>query len=355
MTPPADTLTDVVLDEIRALAAEPGAPAVRVLQIGAGPDGLTEALLDRLAGVAAPVEEYRCTDADEVALRRLRTAAGHPGFVRLTPLDVRTPLDGQGIVPGSYDLLVVPAGFAAEGGDRQAVRTVKAALARGALLVLHDGGERTESGREVLSTEGFTDIEVFGGAGSRVIAARSDGMVRRDTGGAEAAAASRAAAPAAPATPAVPAVPAVPVVPTAPAAPESVADQGRAVRQTVIETLADALGLAAGQVEPDVSFADFGLNSVSGVTFLHNLNAVLGTQLDSTVIFDHSSAERLAGHILAEGLVPAAVPQPLAVAATPPPAAVTPTPPPPSTVLAPVGSPCRPPAGPRPARKTAWR
>jgi 3-oxoacyl-(acyl-carrier-protein) synthase/acyl carrier protein len=281
MTPSADTLTDVVLDEIRTLAAEPGAPGVRVLQIGVGADGRTAALLDR---ITPPVEEYRCTDADDAALRRLGVA-GH-AWLRLDRLDPERPLDAQGVEPGSYDLLVVPDGFATAREQRQAVRRAKAALARDALVVL--GGP---TGSDVLTTEGFTDVAVLGADGAQVVVGRSDGLIRRDDEG-------------------------PPAAPPPAAPPPATTGRAREVRQVVSETLADALGLPAGQVEPDVSFADFGLNSVSGVRFLYSLNEALGIDLESTVIFDHSSAERLAAHILAEGLVaaPAAPAAPVAPA-----------------------------------------
>ncbi|MEV4517113.1 condensation domain-containing protein [Dactylosporangium sp. NPDC049525] len=301
MTPPADPLTDVVLDELRALAAEPGAPAVRVLQIGAGAAGRTAALLDRLGALAVPVEEYRCTDVDDAALRGLRAAVTDPGYLRLDRLDPRQPLDGQGVAPGSYDLLIVPDGFGAAGEYRRAVRTVKAALARDALLVLRDAAAGSEPGGAVLSTEGFTDVEVLGHGATRVLVGRSDGLVRRDAPDTGAPARTAGAAGAV-------------------RTPAPTGEHGRIVRQTVIDTLADALGLAAGQVEPDVSFADFGLNSVSGVRFLHSLNEALGTRLESTVIFDYSSADRLAAHILAEGLVAAPAPPAVTPARTPTPA-----------------------------------
>ena len=70
----------------------------------------------------------------------------------------------------------MPDGFAAAGEYRHAVRTVKAALARDALLVLPDAVAWPEPGRDVLATEGFIDVEVIGDGDTRVLVGRSDGL-----------------------------------------------------------------------------------------------------------------------------------------------------------------------------------
>lgn len=104
------------------------------------------------------------------------------------------------------------------------------------------------------------------------------------------------------------------------------------------------------EIEGGLAFADYGLDSILAVRLVHVLNEELGTDLSTDVVFDHSSADRLAAHLLAE-YGPAAAPAPV----PPPPAPPAPGPAPtrgvitaarPATADGPV--PAGPPTGPEP-------
>ena len=98
MTPPADPLTDVVLDRPArsppSRAPRPCACCRSARARTAGPRRCS-----RLGALAVPVEEYRCTDVDDAALRGLRAGVTDPGYLRLDRLDPRRPLDGRGSRP----------------------------------------------------------------------------------------------------------------------------------------------------------------------------------------------------------------------------------------------------------------
>ncbi|MEX3629148.1 MAG: SDR family NAD(P)-dependent oxidoreductase [Burkholderia sp.] len=72
---------------------------------------------------------------------------------------------------------------------------------------------------------------------------------------------------------------------------------GERVRAAILDSLAQALAIARDAVEPDVPFADYGVDSILGVGFVQQINGALGLALNTTVLFDHTTAERLAVHI----------------------------------------------------------
>lgn len=83
----------------------------------------------------------------------------------------------------------------------------------------------------------------------------------------------------------------------APQAPTATED---AVRAKVAEELCRRLDLLPTDIAPDRPFADYGLDSILCAGLVEGLNAALGTGLTITDIFDHSTIDRLAGHILLE-------------------------------------------------------
>ncbi|PJN35791.1 polyketide synthase [Streptomyces sp. CB02959] len=109
-------------------------------------------------------------------------------------------------------------------------------------------------------------------------------------------------APAAGAVPApVPEPVAVPA-PT-PAAPPSVAEPSNLdvlVPAVVREKIARALALEIDEIVGGLAFADYGLDSILAIRVVHQLNEALSLDLPTSVVFDHSTADRLTAHLLTE-------------------------------------------------------
>ncbi|MFJ8969403.1 SDR family NAD(P)-dependent oxidoreductase [Streptomyces anulatus] len=88
---------------------------------------------------------------------------------------------------------------------------------------------------------------------------------------------------------------------------------GERVARLVRAKIADVLVMPLDEIEGGLAFADYGLDSILAVRLVHVLNEELGTDLATDVVFDHSSADRLAAHLLAEyGPLAARTPVPTA-------------------------------------------
>ncbi|WP_406003970.1 SDR family NAD(P)-dependent oxidoreductase [Streptomyces sp. NBC_00987] len=82
------------------------------------------------------------------------------------------------------------------------------------------------------------------------------------------------------------------------AAPDVTRDEW--VAGTVRATIAQVLVMPPDEVDGGLAFADYGLDSILAVRLVHLLNEALRLDLSTGVVFDHSSADRLAAHLLAE-------------------------------------------------------
>ncbi|WP_439657532.1 SDR family NAD(P)-dependent oxidoreductase [Lentzea sp. HUAS TT2] len=83
--------------------------------------------------------------------------------------------------------------------------------------------------------------------------------------------------------------PSAPQPQAAPAAVPAAVD----VDGVVLAELAEILQMPVSEIERHRPFADYGLDSILGVSLVHRLNDVLGTSVDTTDLFDHGTFERL--------------------------------------------------------------
>ncbi|MFH8346373.1 SDR family NAD(P)-dependent oxidoreductase [Streptomyces sp. NPDC018045] len=94
-------------------------------------------------------------------------------------------------------------------------------------------------------------------------------------------------------------VAAAPVIPAPPAAPAPAEPLDERVARVVREKLARALAMEEDEIDGALAFADYGVDSILGVRLVHELNEALALDLSTSVIYDHSSADRLTAHLLA--------------------------------------------------------
>ncbi|PVC81635.1 non-ribosomal peptide synthetase [Streptomyces sp. CS090A] len=305
----ADFFNDVTAGAVRAEVDVRGG-GTRMLEIGAGTGSTSERIFARLAG--RDVAEYRYTDISKAFLIDAeRRMAGQVPYVSFSTFDVEREPGTQGLEPGRYDIVIANNVLHATQDIVQAVRHAGALLRPGGVLVLNelarndwwshltfgllDGwwrftdGRRIQGGpalssdawREVMRECGFDTVDMLAeparDLGQQVLLARAGSPVPRRDG--------------------------------RPATSGSVEER---VRAAVERILAETLKLTEDELAADKPFADYGLDSLTGVSLVQRLNESLGTDLDPSVLFENPSVRRLTRFIVDEegATVEAAVPLP---------------------------------------------
>uniref|UniRef100_UPI001F2C458E beta-ketoacyl synthase N-terminal-like domain-containing protein n=1 Tax=Tychonema sp. BBK16 TaxID=2699888 RepID=UPI001F2C458E len=291
---------------------------VRILEIGAGTGGTSQVVFERLRSQAASIQEYAYTDISRSFLMHAQERFGaQVPYLRCELFNVEQALEGQAIVPGSYDIVIAANVLHATRDMGVTLRHAKALLRSGGLLVLNeisqfslythltfgllDGWWRFEdeavriagtpalspaSWQRVMEGEGFRAVQfpaqAAHGLGQQVVVGQSDGMIRVAA--------------------ATPLHTVTARVSTAVRRSEgrAVDEQREAqVRRTIAEAIAVTLKLSPDRVDVDEPFADYGLDSILGVNAVRLIAERLGIELRATVLFDYRTVAKLAAHILA--------------------------------------------------------
>jgi rhizoxin synthesis polyketide synthase/nonribosomal peptide synthetase RhiB len=341
----ADYFNNALAESVAAwiglrVEAQPEAK-LRILEIGAGTGGTTAAVLEKLGPWKANLGEYCFTDLSAAFLARAEEVWGtqHP-YLRTRRLDAELSPDAQGLETGAYDIAIAANALHATRSIREALRNTKAALKRNGLLALSEISQKTlflhltvgllegwwrcedaalrvsgcpalraETWAKVLAQEGFGPVvlpaRTAKEAGQQVILAESDGVVRRRRStspepavpreGGDRSLATGTASEASPRRPPE-------VDGSVPRAAPSDGEGGVAraeehVRATILDRLAKSLKVSADALDGDDAFANYGVDSISGVQLIQSLNEALGIELTATDLFDHGSVNRLTAHI----------------------------------------------------------
>ena len=316
-----------VLDVVAA--STPAGRTLRVVEIGAGTGGTTSALLPALP---AGKTRYHLTDVSDLFLDRARGRFARFPFVEYRRLDVDQDLGQQGFPPESFDVVVAANALHASSNLRLAMRRVRGLLAPGGLLVLIESTThlawfdmttgliegwqhfsddlRTDNPLlppdawiRALKEEGFEAADAWPRAGSMACELGQHVIVARMAG--EPFGAIEAATPIAPVSNGVFDSPTV-VTESADSikqrlhdAPsgERVAILRDLVRERVMRILKLAPADAPGRYD---RLMDVGLDSLMAVQLRNQLTEALGLDrpLPASLMFDHSTIEALAEHLL---------------------------------------------------------
>ena len=315
----------LVVEQVRARRTADAGTPVRVLEVGAGTGGTTTAVLAALAPYGDAVE-YVFSDLSPAFVRaaRARYAADYP-FVRFTALDIEAEAAAGHTAEGGYDVVLGTNVLHATARLSRTLTHVKRLLRGGGVLVATEGtrplrqlalvfglttgwwlsedpeqrlprsplaGER--QWRDVLAVCGFRQIST--GAPDTgampgyqsVLAAVSDGLVPVATSGA------------------VRAEP--PRMPAAARTADDCADgaqDGELARVTAV--FARVLEMESGDIDPDLTYENYGVDSLVLMELTRALEEEYGPQ-PATLLFERITVRRLAAHLAADSR--AGVPSP---------------------------------------------
>lgn len=326
-----DVLAETLIASIEQIATDKQRE-IRILEIGAGTGGTTAKLL--LALQRFPIAEYCYTDVSRAFLMYAEKNF-QSQFPALTTalFDVTKPLAAQAIRPGHYDFAIAANVLHATPDIRETLRNTKAALKNQGVLLLNEIATWSvfnhltfgllegwwlhediavrmpgspalapEKWREVLSAEGFESIlfpaEETHGFGQQIVAAASNGWTRQrvvkhvsslgsvgveytDSMALDVAATQKPRMAAA-------------ISPSPERNDQRIIDH---VRQLIIEKLSEALRLNAALIRNDTPFADYGVDSIIGVNFVHTISEVLQIELETTSLFEYSTVDQLTEYI----------------------------------------------------------
>nr|DAC82021.1 TPA_exp: polyketide synthase [uncultured bacterium] len=307
---------------------------LRILEIGAGTGGTTSGLLAKFRPYGAYIEEYCYTDVSHAFLRHAeeKYAPGNP-FLRTQIFDVGKPIADQKIKADHYDLVIATNVLHATKNIRQSLRHIKATLRKHGLLLLNEQSMNSlfahltfglldgwwlyedetlripgcpcvypETWANILKDEGWDPVlfpaQSVHAAGQQIVVAESDGIVRQPVH-------CSTEEPADQQSPAI----ITKTVATDIALPdrrrkrepEKESGQGlhACVSRTILEEVSKSLNIPEGEVAHKLPFSEYGLDSILGIRFVKNLNDRFGIEMNTTVLFDQPSVERLTNHIMA--------------------------------------------------------
>ncbi|MQX35684.1 SDR family NAD(P)-dependent oxidoreductase [Roseospira navarrensis] len=312
------TVADAAAAEVRRRLAKDPQARLRILEIGAGTGGTSEAVFEALEPLRHAVAAYCYTDVSRAFLIHAeRTYADRVPGLRTALLDLEQPLAGQDVEPGAHDLVIAANVLHATADMHQTVSLVRETLAPdGVLLVnetsmatlfthvtfgLLDGWWRvTDPARRIPGTPALTPESwrmVLEGCGLAWVAGSSEAERRLGQQIIAARAVGGIAAPDAQVHP--------------------IRARTGTLRDAVVGTLAETLNCAPGAIALDQSFADMGLDSILGAEFVHRLRQRLGIPFDHTRLFDVATVAQLEAFLAAEHPGMASGPDPAPVPAAP--------------------------------------
>ena len=338
-----EVLANTVIAYIHERQAH-GAEALRILEIGAGTGGTSAMLLAKLRELHGhPVREYCYTDISRGFLLHGEQVYGAANpFLTCRLFNVEEPLANQAVPAGAFDVVIAANVLHATSNIRRSLRNAKAALKKHGLLLLIEMSANTlfshltygllegwwayddaelrlpgcpalspQSWHAVLEAEGFQAIfsptDHVIDLGLQVIVAESDGVVYQHRRPFRLKPVARMPEHIARETD-KPLPDRQTIQANAVVFPQDMARSAQAhdgmveayVRDTIIQQLSNSLKIDRAKIVADEPFADYGIDSLTGVHIVQVLNTILKTDLETISLFDYSTVNALTGYIMAQ-------------------------------------------------------
>ncbi|WP_440217106.1 SDR family NAD(P)-dependent oxidoreductase [Chromobacterium piscinae] len=321
-------VAETVASRVRESIGEAPSRKVRILEIGAGTGGTSAVVLEKLSEFAAYIDEYGYTDLSTAFLRHAeREYAGRYPFIKCHIFDAGSPPEEQGLSCGSYDIVLATNVLHATKNIRNTLQNAKRLLVARGMIVISELSQYSlfahvtfglleawwsyddaalripgcpalypQVWQTILAQEGFKlsarpeasplDSE------QQVFVAESDGMLRRRQRNAQLGTGNGRPSLTEKREPAQFAV------------NQQCAATGLSFEAGLKEIIRGHIGrclcIAQEEVIDRKSFADYGLDSITAGQLVHAINTALNIQLKTTILFDHSSVNRLSEYLLSE-------------------------------------------------------
>ena len=287
--PPADYFSKLIAEAIIQQTKTGGGEDLRVLEVGAGTGASTKAVLQRM-GTKTGGLEYWFTDLSPTLVRAAANSLGRAyPFLKFSALDIERPeLLGM---PASFDAIAASNVIHATRDIRQSLANIHRLLKPGGLLLLN---ELTKVSNVLTATFGLTDgwwsfeDESERLPGSPLLSSDRWKALLAETG--------------------------FSVVNTAELEGAYTYGQALFVAVRSIEIRSESISLEerirglvseclqvpTAKIDSDSRFAEYGLDSISAVDLIREINRVLSLNLRTTVLFDYPSVRSLAKHLSEE-------------------------------------------------------
>jgi len=345
-----DVMGDKLAEFVAARRTQDATSRIRILEIGAGTGGTSEAMFKRLKPHEETIGEYCYTDLSKAFLLHAENTYGPATpYLTYSVFNVEQPPGAQSIAIGVYDVVVATNVLHATKSIRHTLRNAKAALKRGGLLMLNEINGHSlfthltfgllegwwlykdptlrisgtpalepDSWRQALELEGFRNVFFPASTahrfGQQVILAESDGVIRQlrlcDDERADKRKQKCDQEQNVAATPQVTArSSSLPAIRTADDASLSVASSGEIsnrptigeqVRREIRAMIGAALKIDGARIQEDNGFAEYGVDSIVAVSLIKKINERFKIGLPTTSVFDYHTVELLAAHIAKE-------------------------------------------------------
>nr|ABM63527.1 BryB [Candidatus Endobugula sertula] len=313
---------DLLVQFIEARLSRDANARIRIIEIGAGTGGTTAIVLPMLQAYQDHIDTYCYTDVSKAFLMHGQEHYGEQyPYLSYCLCNIEQDLVAQGISVGDYDIAIAANVLHATRNIHETVSHVRQALAANGLLILNEFSQKSvfssvifglidgwalsedtglripgspglypKQWQAVLEASGFGDVEFplhdARELGQQIIlATNAHANVASDL--------------------------ATSVIDHAPKRLPSAevsmdervshdAMMKASVKQLLVEQLSQSLKLDMNEIHPDESFADYGVDSITGASFIQQLNDTLTLTLKTVCLFDHSSVNRLTAYLLSD-------------------------------------------------------
>lgn len=330
----AETVTAYLQERLR----QDPAARIRILEVGAGTGGTSATVFQKLKPYQENLQEYCYTDISKAFILYAQKQYGPDNpYLTYKILNVGAPIVEQEVDAGGYDIVIAANVLHATKNIHQTIRNAKAAIKCNGIILLNemsgsslfthltfgllDGwwlyedqalripgcpGLSPEIWQSVLESEGFRSVyfpaQDSHYLGQQIVVGESDGVVRQQLVTVETSLNCTSEI-----TPIYAEVnntptqssslhqkPFIPRVEGSNITDQTVKDK---IKDTIIEKLAESLEIDADVIDVDAPFADYGLDSITGIKLVEVINETLLIELETTSLFDYSSVNQLTTYI----------------------------------------------------------